>query len=71
MSVLKLHKDITKETLEYPEHEGKYRELQVYVGSRITGEVIFMPPPHEEVPELIGDFIELLNSGVSSQLSPD
>lgn len=70
MSVLKLHKDITKETLEYPEHEGKYRELQVYVGSRITGEVIFMPPPPEEVPELMGEFIEWLNSSASSQLSP-
>lgn len=69
-TVLKLQKDITKETLEYPEHEGKYRELQVYVGRRITGEVIFLPPPPEEVPELMGEFIEWLNSSVSSQLSP-
>jgi len=60
----------SKFSLEYPEHEGKYRELQVYVGSRITGEVIFMPPPPEEVPELMGKFIEWLNSSASSQLSP-
>ena len=69
-SVLKLQKDITKETLENPEHEGKYRELQAYVGSRITGEVGFMPPPPEKVPELMGEFIEWLNSSISSQLSP-
>lgn len=69
-NILKLHRDITKEILENPEHEGKYRELQVYVGNRITGEVIFMPPSPEKVPELMGEFIEWLNSNDSSQLNP-
>ena len=68
--ILKLHKDVTKETLENPEHEGRYRELQVYVGNRITGEVIFMPPPHEEVPELMGEFVEWINSDDSHNLDP-
>ncbi len=69
-TILKLHKDITRETLEAPEHEGRYRELQVYVGNRITGEVIFMPPSPEEVPALMSGFIEWLNSSDSSQLNP-
>lgn len=69
-TVLKLQRDITTETLENPEYEGKYRELQVYVGSRITGEVIFMSPLPEEVPELMTEFIEWLNSSASSQFSP-
>src|SRR5659263_60949 len=69
-TVLKLQRDITKETLENPDHEGRYRNLQVYVGSRITGEVVFMPPPPEEVPELMKEFIEWLNSSASSQISP-
>lgn len=68
--ILKLHKDITKDTLEAPEHEGRYRELQVYVGNRITGNVIFMPPPPEEVPVLMSKFIEWLNSDDSSKLNP-
>lgn len=68
--ILKLHKDVTKETLEAPEHEGRYRELQVYVGNRITGEVVFMPPPPGEVPELMGEFIEWINSNDSSNLDP-
>lgn len=68
-TVLKSQKDITKEILKYPEHEGKYRELQVYIGSRITGEVIFLPPPPEKVPELMGEFIEWLNSSASYQFS--
>jgi Fic family protein len=69
-NILKLHRDITKEILDNPEHEGKYRELQVYVGNRITGEVIFMPPSPEKVPALMGEFIEWLNSNDSSQLNP-
>ncbi|HEY9204922.1 MAG TPA: Fic family protein [Candidatus Methanoperedens sp.] len=68
--ILKLHKNITKNTLENPEHEGRYRELQVYVGNRITGEVIFMPPSPEKVPELMNEFVEWLNSSDSSQLNP-
>ncbi|PXF53064.1 MAG: hypothetical protein C4B56_03115 [Candidatus Methanophagaceae archaeon] len=39
--ILNLHRDITKETLDNPEWEGKYRDIQVYVGNKITGEIIF------------------------------
>lgn len=68
--ILKLHKDITKETLDFPEHEGRYREIQVYVGNRITGEVIFMPPPPEVVPQLMNEFIKWINSDGSHTLEP-
>ncbi len=68
--ILKLHKDVTKETLENPEHEGRYRELQVYVGSRITGKVVFMPPPPEDVPALMGEFIDWVDSNEAHGLDP-
>ncbi len=68
--VLKLHKDTTKETLEAPEHEGRYRELQVYVGNRITGKVVFMPPPPEDVPALMSGFIGWVNSDEAHDLDP-
>ncbi len=68
--ILKLHKDVTKETLENPEHEGRYRDLQVYVGNRITGKVVFMPPPPEEVPELMREFVDWINSTDSHNLDP-
>jgi len=42
--ILKLHKDITKNTLDNLSYEGEYRNIQVYVGNRITGKVIFLPP---------------------------
>jgi len=56
--------------LENPEHEGRYRELQVCVGNRITGEIIFMPPSPEKVPALMGEFVTWLNSNDSSQINP-
>ncbi len=68
--ILKLHKDITKDTLDNPEWEGKYRKILVYVGNRITGQVIFMPPPSEEVPELMKNFIKWLNSKETLELHP-
>ena len=69
-SILMMHKDVTKETLDSFEHEGNYREIQVYVGNRITGEVTFMPPPPHDVPVLMGGLIEWLNSDDSCGLSP-
>ncbi len=69
-NILKLHKDVTKEILDNPEYEGRYRELQVYVGDRITGKVVFMPPRPEEVPEQMKEFIEWINSTDSYNLDP-
>jgi len=68
--ILNLHRDITKETLENPEWEGKYRDIQVYVGNKITGEIIFTPPPSNEVPILMEEFLTWLNSKESSKLHP-
>ena len=68
--LLKLHKSISKETLEYPEYEGRYRDIQVYVGNTATGEVVFMPPTPGEVPELANELIEWINSYDSSKLDP-
>ena len=65
-----MHKDITKDTLENPFYEGKYRDIQVYVGDRITDEVIFMPPPPEKVPNLMKEFVSWLNSNDFFELHP-
>jgi Fic family protein len=51
--LLKVHKMVTKDTLENPKDEGVFRNRQVFVGNRITGEVIFMPSPTEQVPQLV------------------
>jgi Fic family protein len=65
---LKIHKIVTKDTLDNPSDEGIFRNRQVIVGNRITGEIVFMPPPTEQVPKLIDDFFEWFNSPVINEI---
>ncbi len=69
---LEIHKIVTKDTLENPKYdEGVFRNRQVVVGNRLTGEIIFMPPPTEQVPGLVDDFFEWFNSSeVNEKLDP-
>lgn len=60
--LLKMHKDITKDTLEHPSDEGRYRQLQNFVENRITGEIRYTPPPPEEVPKLVEDLLGWINN---------
>lgn len=60
--LLDIHRIVTKDTLENPKDEGVLRNRQVIVGNRITGEVVFMPPPTEQVPKLVDNFFEWFNS---------
>ena len=69
-TILKLHKSISKDTLEYSEYEGMYRDLQVYVGNSATGEVVFMPPSHGDVPKLMNELMEWMNSDDSLNFDP-
>lgn len=69
-SILTIHKALTRETLENPDWEGTYRKIQVVVGNRITGEVIFTPPPPAEVPRAMADFIPWLDSKSTLDLHP-
>ncbi len=66
--LLKLHKDVTKDALETPQHEGTYRKVQVYVGNKITGEVVFMPPKVEDVQKLVQNLLEWINQ--EKELNP-
>ncbi len=69
-NILKLHKYISKDILEKPEYEGRYRELQVYVGNNKTGDVIFMPPTPDKVPGLMNEFLKWVNSEDAKKLDP-
>lgn len=69
-TILELHKSVSRDTLEHPEYEGRYRDLQVYVGNSATGEVVFMPPLFGEVPELMNELIEWINSDDSLKYDP-
>ena len=62
--LLKLHKDITKETLDLPSDEENYRKVQVIVGNKVTGEVVFTPPKTEKVPQLTKALLEWINQEI-------
>lgn len=69
-SILELHKCITKDVLDNPKDSGTYRNRQVYVGNRFTGEVIFTPPETKEVPRLMRELVDWLNSEDAKNLDP-
>lgn len=66
--LLDIHRIVTKETLENPKDEGTFRDRQVYVGNRVTGQVIFMPPETREVPKLIDHFFKWFNSSGANEI---
>ena len=68
--ILSIHKMVTQETLENPNDCGVYRNRYVVVANRLTGEVIFRPPSNEDVPKLVNDLVEWLNSSDAKELDP-
>ncbi len=61
---------MTQETLENPSDCGIYRKRYVVVANRLTGEVFFRPPSNEDVPDLVKNLIEWLNSSEAKALDP-
>lgn len=68
--ILKIHKMVTRDTLENPSDCGVYRNRYVMVGNRLTGEVFFRPPSNEDVPKLMRSLIAWLNSFEAQALDP-
>jgi len=68
--ILNIHRMVTKNTLDNPEDCGVYRNRYVVVGNRFTGEVFFRPPQNLEVPGLVNDLVEWINSKESKELNP-
>jgi Fic family protein len=57
-----IHKLTTQKILASDEAIGAFRKTQVVVRNSQTGEITFRPPPAVEVPFLIDDFLEWLNT---------
>lgn len=73
---LKIHKTITIKTLRDNKDCGVFRNRQVFVGRRVFDgtqfkEVIeYMPPPAKDVPRLVKEFLDWLNSDVAKKINP-
>lgn len=68
--ILNIHRMLTKDTLDNPDDCGVYRNRYVVVANRFTGEIFFRPPSNEEVPGLIKDLVEWVNSDETKELDP-
>ena len=68
--ILKMHRLVTKDTLDHPEDCGAFRIRYVVVGNRVTGEIFFRPPKNEDVPKLVENLIDWLNSAETKELDP-
>lgn len=68
--LLEIHKTVTKGTLDNPKDEGAFRDRQVVVGNRATGEVVFVPPPADLVPKLVDELLNWFNSDDAAGLDP-
>ncbi len=49
---------------------GVFRTTQVVIKNEATGEIILRPPPFNEVPYMVEDFIEWLNFDSSKEIHP-
>lgn len=66
-------KDIHKATVDRivtPEKIGVFRTTEVVIKEEGTGKIIFSPPPSHEVPFLLDDFFEWLNSPQALEIHP-
>jgi Fic family protein len=70
---IEMLKDIHRETVNKIISEDKVgvlRKTQVIIKEEGSGEVILHPPPYVEVPYLLGDFFEWLNSSQAREAHP-
>jgi len=68
--ILNIHRMVTKNTLNNIADSGVYRNRYVVVANRFTGEVFFRPPQNPEVPGLVKNLLEWINSKESKELDP-
>jgi Fic family protein len=72
-AIKNIHQMLTVNTLEDAQDCGAYRcerNKYVVVGSRLTGEISFRPPTNKELPQLMQDYVEWLNSVNTQKLDP-
>ena len=67
--LLDIHR-VTVDRIIVPEKVGVFRNTEVVIKEEGTGRVIFSPPPSHEVPFLVQDYFEWLNSPEALEVHP-
>jgi Fic family protein len=67
--LLDIHKDTVKKIVD-PTKVGVLRKTQVVIKEERSGKVVLEPPPFVEVPYILDNFFEWLNSDLGKQIHP-
>lgn len=59
--ILEIHTSITKDTLEEPIYEGKYRATNDVSVVDLTGNAVYHPPDYKKIEQLMDDFCNFAN----------
>lgn len=68
-TILEMHR-LTTEKILPPEVSGKFRIRQVVIKNTKTGQISYTPPPAVEVPYLVEDLVNWINSDEARQIHP-
>ena len=68
-TILHLHALVVRDVLP-PAEAGQYRRVPVVVAVPATGQVVFRPPPWQDVPGLVAGLVAWLNSPASAATMP-
>ncbi|MFH0937520.1 MAG: Fic family protein [Candidatus Daviesbacteria bacterium] len=68
-TILEIHKLVIEKLLP-EEASGKFRKRQVVVKNTRTGQISYTPPPAAEIPYLIEDLLNWINSDESDEVHP-
>lgn len=63
-----IHRELVKEVRENQAQPGLYRLVQNYIWSEREQRVVYTPPPFEDVPKMMREFVDWINS--ESQIHP-
>ena len=59
--IREIHKRLVRGVRGNPASPGEYRRVQNYVANSITREIVYTPPPPQDVPPLMAAFVSWLN----------
>ena len=68
--ILRIRRQVTKGTLALSEDSGAFRKRYVVVANPLTREVYFRPPKNKDVPKLVKDLTEWINSADTGDIDP-
>jgi Fic family protein len=67
--IREIHKILVKEVRGNDADPGNYRHVQNYIVNSLTNEIIYTPPPAFDVPVLMKELVDWINSNIA-ELSP-